>query len=141
MWDLNCLGKRVACYLDAVGLRADVTFKRIDDDASGTYHDMYRERRESDQVYRTWQLKAVIDENPRSNKKGVVGAEIEQDVDFVLYERRASGGSEAGQTYVPQEKDLVDYRDTTYEVTRIERILPTGANSQMSFKVMAKRDR
>lgn len=140
-WDLNCLSNRVSHLFDMVGTHADVTFKRIDDVASGTYHEMYRERSEAAKVYHTWLMDAVVDENPKQNKKGAMGAEITQDIDFTLYRLVAKGGTMSGSTYIPEEKDLVDYRSVTYEVTRVERILPSGADSQLAFRVMARRYR
>ena len=139
--NLTCLGEKLSCYLDVFGGAALVTFRRLDDANSGEVHSIYRERRSDEKVYHSWVLSVIVDENPRKNIKGAMGAEVSQDIDFTLYRRKASGGSRAGDTYTPEHKDLVDYRGVTYEVTAIERIVPSGVDRQLGYQVSAKRYR
>ena len=139
--DLACLGKRAWRYLDGFGFLAVVTFKRIDPAASVAADDFYRERAQDDKVYLTWILKGTVDENPRQNKKGPVGAEVSADLIVDLYKLEAEGGSEAGSDYHPLEHDIAHYREIEYDITRIERIHPFGEGEQMGYRVLAKRYR
>jgi hypothetical protein len=139
--NLACLAKRTACLLDAYGLLAEVTFMRIDEAQSAAPHALYRERRTNQKVYRTFLLKALVDENPRQNPKGATGAEVTEDVYFTFYDTVAAGGTETGQTYAPKESDSISYRGVTYDMTRIERINPNGVDSQTGYRVMGKRHR
>lgn len=139
MVDLACLAEQLACEFEALGLLADVTFKRLNEAGSNPAADRYAERYEYEKVYDTWQLKAVVDENPKKNVYGAMGGEVTGEYHFFLYGRTALGGTRVGETYTPLEKDLVAYRGLDLPVVRVERILPSGADSQMAFRVMARR--
>ncbi len=140
MWNLDCLGAQMNCYLERLGLTAQVTFKRLDDTTSGGPN-RFGERREEDKIYKTYVMNAVVDENPRKNVKGTTGAEVTEDVYFYLYSDVAKAGTQSGQTYRPVESDIAYYRGIDYDVTRIERIHPSGVDSQMAWRVMRKRHR
>jgi hypothetical protein len=140
-WNLNCLGRKLGCMYKLVGGLATVTFRRLDEQGSGEVHQIYRERRASEKTYHTWVVEAVVDENPRANRKGAMGAEVSHDIDFFLYCRTANDGSRKGETYTPEHKDFADFRGVTYEVTGIEHILPAGEDQQLGFRVKARRYR
>lgn len=139
MTDLACLGEQMACEFELVGMMADVTFKRLNEATSDPASDRYGERHEYEKVYDTWQLRAVVDESPKKNPYGPLGGEVTGEYHFFLYRLTAVGGTMLGQTYAPLEKDLVEYRGLTLPVVRVERILPSGATSQMGYRVMARR--
>lgn len=139
--DLSCLAKRLACYLNQAGALAEIVMRRIDETNSGDVHPIYDERPRTEKVFHTWNLWAVVDENPKRNVKGALGAEVERDLEVVLYGRGAHGGTRMGETYEPEHRDFIDYRGETFEVTRIERVLPTGTDSQFAYMLMGKRYR
>ena len=139
--DLSCLAQRLACYLNQAGATAEIVMRRVDQDQSEDPHPLYRERRSVDKVFKTWHLWAVVDENPKRNIKGALGAEIERDLEVVLYTRVAHAGSRQGETYQPEHQDFIDYRGEAFEVTQVERILPSGTDKQLAYRLAAKRYR
>lgn len=137
--DYACLGRQLYCEFEVLGLLADVTFKRVDDAASAAPSSLYGERHEFEKVHHTWHLKALVDENPKKNIHGATGAEVTGEIHFVLYSLLATAGTRVGETYIPLEEDSVHYRGRDYPITRIERLLPSGENNQMGYRVMARR--
>lgn len=135
MLDLACLRQQMHCAQQSAGLLADVTFKRVDEAASGSIDPVYDERRPADKVFKTWALLGDVDENPRSNTYGRVGGEVQFDVTVVLYDWTATGGTEIGTVYDPQVIDYLDYRGVTFEVQRVERIQPIGASDQLGYRI------
>jgi hypothetical protein len=139
MIDLECLGRMISCEFAAMGMLAEVTFQRIDEGASDPSDDLYHERHEYEKVYHSWTVRAVVDEAPKKNPQGPLGAEITGEVHVFLYNARAVGGSRTGEDYAPQEQDRALWRGEILPVVRVERVLPSGVDKQMAYRIMLRR--
>lgn len=132
MRKLQCYQRRIQCLYEQLGALAEVTFRRVDPVASGPADPMFAERREVDKRYNTWTVDALTDERPRTNIQGRIGAEVDADVVFTVYDMKG---------YEPEHQDQAVYRGVVYEVKRISRVAPTGANNQLGYRIQAKRFR
>lgn len=125
--NLMRLANRVICVLEDSGLLAEVTFKRIDPTLAEPDDDFLFERDDEDKEYLSYEIKAMVEENPKTNIYGPGGGEVIGDLKVTWY---------GNQHYTPDEADHILWRGDEYEVTKKERLMPSGKDAQLGWTVV-----